>query len=150
MRGLSLLWALPLLLAGCGDKSAVSLSANVTNGTVTVENGAFGASASGGFKLRLALGPEASAPVKVSPQTFQLLTQAKAVVIDQLPVTTSTPIPITIGKGENQDVEFAFTGATVDHDLACAGPLTIFGSLGDAMGSSSYPVTSSPITPSCN
>src|ERR1700712_4164871 len=99
MRRFSMLWALPLFLFGCGDKSAVSLSANVTNGAVSVEKGTFGASASGSFKLQLALGPEASSSVKVTPQTFQLLTQAKAVLIDQLPITTSTPLPITIAKG---------------------------------------------------
>ncbi len=150
MRVFSMLWALPLFLAGCGDKSAVSLSANISNGTVKVENGAFGASASGGFKLRLALGPEASGSVKVTPQTFQLLSQASAVLVDQLPVITSTQFPITIGKGENQDVDFTFTGSMVDHDAACAGSLTFFGALDDAAGSSSYPVKSSPVTPSCD
>lgn len=145
-----MLWALPLFLAGCGDKSAVSLSANITNGVVQVDTGAFGATASGSFKLRLALGPEASGSVKVRPQTFQLLGQDKAVVVDQLPITTSTPFPVTIDKGGNQDVEFAFTGSMVDHDTACAGPLTFLGAVDDASGSGSYPVTSGPVTPNCD
>ena len=145
-----MLWALPLFLLGCGDKSAVSLSANVGSGVVHVENGTFGGSASGSFKLRLSLGPEASGPVKVTPQSFQLLTQAKAVVADQLPITTDTSIPITIGKGENQDVDFAFTGATVDLAVACPGPLTITGSLEDSTSSASYLVTSPLITPTCD
>ncbi|MEO7034440.1 MAG: hypothetical protein ABI548_11105 [Polyangiaceae bacterium] len=150
MRVFSMLWVLPLFLAGCGDKSAVSLSAHITNGVVTVDNGTFGASASGSFKLRLALGPEASASVKVTPQAFQLLGQANVLVVDQLPVTTSSPSTITIDKGGNQDVEFAFTGAMVDHDAACAGPLTFVGALDDSSGNSSYPVASGPVTPSCD
>jgi hypothetical protein len=150
MRGFWMLWALPLFLAGTGDKSAVSLSANITEGSVKVESGVFGASASGSFEMVLALGPEASGSQTVTPQNFQLLTQAKAVLVDQLPIETTTPIPITIGKGESKTVDFTFTGSMVDHDAACAGLLNIVGSVNGATGSGSQPVTSGGLTASCD
>ena len=150
MRGFSMLCALPLLLAGCGDKSAVSLSANITQGSVKVESNAFGASASGSFEMLFALGPEASGSQTVTPQNFQLLAQDKAVLADQLPIKTTTPIPITIGKGESKTVDFSFTGSMVDHDAACAGLLSIVGSVNDATGSGSQRVASSGLTPSCD
>ncbi len=143
-------WALPLFLAGCGDKSAVSLSANITQGSVKVESGVFGASASGTFEMVLALGPEASGSQTVTPQGFQLLTQAKAVLVDQLPIETTTALPITLGKGESKTVDFTFTGAMVDHDAACAGSLNIVGSVDDKAGTSSQRVSSSGLTPSCD
>ncbi|MEP7052312.1 MAG: hypothetical protein ABJB12_18240 [Pseudomonadota bacterium] len=150
MRGLTLFFALPLALAGCGDKSAVSLSANITAGSVTVESSVFGASASGSFDVLLALGPEASASRTVTPQNFQLVSESKAVLADQLPIETTTPIPITLGKGESKTVSFTFKGSMVDHDTACAGPLSIVGAVDDATGSGSQRVASSGLTPSCD
>jgi hypothetical protein len=150
MRRLNWLCALPFLLAGCGDKSAISLSANITQGSVKVQNGAFGASASGDFEMLLALGPEASGSRTVTPQNFQLVDEAKAVVADQLPVKTATPIPIAIGKGESTTVNFTFADSMVDHDMACAGPLFIVGSVDDASGTGSQRVSSAGLTPSCD
>lgn len=144
------LCALPFLLAGCGDKSAISLSANIPDGSVKVQSGVFGASASGNFEMLLALGPEASDSRTVTPQNFQLVNDAKAVVADQLAVETTTPIPITIGKGESTTVSFMFADAMVDHDTACAGSLFIVGSVDDASGMGSQRVSSGALVPSCD
>jgi hypothetical protein len=150
MRGFSMLWALPLFLAGCGDKSAVSLSANITQGSVKVENGVLGATASGSFDMLFALGPEAPGPRSVRPQNFQLLAQDKTVLADQLPIASPSSAAITIAKGESKTVHFTFESIAVDHDQACAGTVSITGSVEDETGSGSQLVASGPVTPSCD
>jgi hypothetical protein len=149
MRCSPLVWALPLLLAGCSAKDAVSLSVRISPATVTLQNGAFGHSASGSFQTKLTLGPEASGPTMVSAENFALQTQSGQPLIDVLMLTPDMTFPLNVGKGESKTVTFTFTDQLLDHDAACGDPLEILGSFSDTLKGGTDSTMSDPITPSC-
>ena len=149
MRCSLLVWVLPLLLPGCSAKDAVSLSVRLSSATVTVKNDPFGSSASGTFGIKLTLGPEASGPTTVSPESFALQTLSGQPLVDPLMPTPSVAFPLTVSKGESKDVTFTFMGALVDHDAACAGMLRIQSSFSDTLKGGTDSAPSDPITPDC-
>ena len=148
MRSSLLVWALPLLLVGCSAKDAVSLSVELSPATVTVQNGAFGGSASGSFQLTLKLGSEASGPTTVTLENFSLQTLMGTPLVPVLSLEPATA-PLVIDKGDSKNLTFTFTDQPVDHDAACAGQVDIRGSVSDTLKGGTDPVTSSAITPDC-
>src|SRR5882724_1165832 len=124
MRRSLLISSLPLLVAGCSAKDAVSLSVRLSPAAVTVKNGVFGGSASGSFQLTLTLGPEASGPATVTPENFSLETLRGAPLVPVLSLAPATA-PWLINKGETKSLTFTFTDQQVDHDAACAGQVEI-------------------------
>ena len=150
MRFSSLALALPLCLVSCGDKSAVSLSAQVNQANVTVTSTALVTTTSGGFELLLELGPEASGPTTVTLGNFALQTAAGSPLIDPLPVDPgSTTFPLVVNKGGSQTAMFSFTSSKGDHDAICAGQVIIVGSVMDSLKGGTDPLSSPPFTPSC-
>ena len=133
------------LLAACGDKSSISLSAAVTQPTLSVQDGAAGSTLSGSFQLILALGSEASGPTRVSLGNFSLQTEAGAPLVDVLDVKSSADFPLDVAKGDSQTVSFSFDEDSVDRDALCAGKVRIVGSVMDSLKGGTDPV-SSPLT----
>src|SRR6185503_6877311 len=92
------------LVAACGDKSAVSLSASIGNASVQVESLALGTRLGGGFDLSLDVGPEADGDSQVSLEAFALLL-ADQTLVSPLPVTPeNATFPLTVPKGGRQQV----------------------------------------------
>jgi len=149
MLRLSALWALPALLVACGDAGDVSLTVETLAPTVTVTDGAFGASASGRFTLKLTLGSESSGSTQVTPDSFALQTESGAALVDPLDASPGATIPIKVDKGQTVNVSFTFEGVQVDRDAVCAGSVRIVGSLMDSLKGASDPFRSALITPDC-
>jgi hypothetical protein len=150
MRFWSAFWLLPALLVACGDKSAVSLSADVTSASVKVEDTAFGAALSGSFALSLALGPEASGPTHVTLGNFSLQTAGGAALIDVLNLQSTPTFPVDVAKGGSQTVSFTFDQDSVDRAALCAGQVRIVGSVMDSLKGGTDPISSFLITPDCD
>ncbi len=139
-----------LLLAACGDKSAVSLSAQIPDASVSVADTAFGdATLSGSFSLLLALGPEASGPTNVTLGNFSLQDANGAALVDVLSLTSNPEFPVDVDKGGSKTVAFTFSKDSVDRAALCAGQVRIVGSLMDSLKGGTDPVSSGLLTPDC-
>jgi hypothetical protein len=151
MRFSSFALALPLCLVSCGDKSAVSLTAQVDQANVTVTTAPLGSTTTGGFELKLELGSEASGPTTVTLGNFTLQTAAGSPLIDPLPVDPgSTTFPVVVNKGSSQTIMFTFSSSKGDHGAICAGQVMIVGSVMDSLKGGTDPLSSVPFTPSCS
>jgi hypothetical protein len=152
MRSSLLALALPLCLVSCGDKSAVSLTAQVDQASVTVQTAPLvGAMVTGSFELKLELGPEASGPTTVTLGNFALQTTSGGSLVDSLPVDSgSTTFPLVVNKGSTETATFTFNVAKGDHDAICAGQVIIVGSVMDSLKGGTDPLQSAPITPTCS
>ncbi len=139
-----------LFLAACGDKSAVSLSAYVSDASLKVTDTPFGdAALSGSFSVVLNLGPEASGPTHVTLGNFSLQGADGAALVDVLSLTSNPEFPVDVDKGGSKTVSFTFSKDSVDGAALCAGQVVIVGSLMDSLKGGSDPVISAPITPDC-
>ncbi len=147
MRLWSALWVLPALLVACGSASDVSLSVQVTDESIKVQDTAFGAALSGGFQLRFELGSYASGSTEVSPGNFELQTEAGQVLADLREATPDTDYPIKLSKGESKQVVYTFEEISVDRNELCAGTVRIVGSVMDSLKGGTLPVRSEAITP---
>ena len=141
-----------LLLAGCGDKAAVSLTATIESPVLSVQNGALGSSLDGSFNLHLVLGKEASGSHSIALGSFSVHGSGST-VIDPVPVDASpTTFPITISPGDDKTIPIKLSFADVlsqaQHDGLCPGPAQILGSVledGKANG-----ISSGSVSPTCN
>jgi hypothetical protein len=149
MRLWSVLGVLPALLVACGSASTVSLSAQLTDESIKVQDTAFGASLSGGFRLRLELGSEASGSTEVTPGNFELQTEAGERLADLRDAAPDTDYPIELNKGESKQVVYTLAEVEVDRAEVCAGHVRIVGSVMDTLKGGTVPVRSAPITPDC-
>jgi len=149
MRLLSVFWVTPLLLAACGDKSAVSLSAFVSDAVVSVPDTAFGSALAGSFRVQLSLGPEASGSTQVSLGNFSLQTESGAPIVDVLTLESDVAFPLQVDKGGSKDVNFTFKKDSIDRDAVCAGKVRIVGSVMDTLKGGTDQVGSTAITPDC-
>ena len=149
MRLWSVFWVVPALLAACGDKSAVSLSAFVSDAVVSVSDTAFGSGLAGSFRVQLSLGPEASGSTQVSLGNFSLQTESGAPLVDVLELESDTAFPLQIDKGGSKDVNFTFKQDSADRESVCAGKVRIVGSVMDSLKGGTDQVDSVAITPDC-
>lgn len=149
MRYLPAFLLLPALLAACGDKAAILLTADIRQPTVSVADGAAGSTLSGSFQLVLALGAEASGPTHVTLGNFSLQTEAGVSLVDVLKLDSSPEFPIDLDKGATQTVSFTFDEDSVDRDALCAGRVRIVGSVLDSLKGGTDPVSSELTTPDC-
>ncbi|MEO6598804.1 MAG: hypothetical protein ABIQ16_02960 [Polyangiaceae bacterium] len=149
MRFLPTFLLLPVALAACGSKGAVSLVVGIEQPTVSLVDGAAGASLSGSFQLELALGPEASGSTHVTLGNFSLQTEAGAPLIEVLNLTSTPEFPIDVAKGDSQIARFTFNKDGVDRDEVCAGKVRIVGSVMDSIKGGTDPVSSDLIMPDC-
>ena len=149
MRFCFVFWVLSALLAACGDKGAVSLSASIPEAEVSVKDNPFGAGLEGSFRLELALGGEASGSTSVTPGNFQLQTEAGAALVDLPHAATTTVFPLQVGKGEVKSVSFTLKEDSVDRAALCAGKVRIVGSVLDSLKGATEPVQGQLFTPDC-
>lgn len=137
------------LLAACGDKSSISLSAVIAEPMLSVQDGAAGSTLSGNFQLVLTLGSEASGSTRVTLGNFSLQTEAGAPLVDVLKVQSNPEFPLDIAKGQTQTVSFSFDENSVDRDALCAGRVRIVGSVLDSLKGGTDPLRSDLTTPDC-
>jgi len=149
MRLWSVLSVLPVFLVACGSASTVSLSVQLSDEAIQVQDSAFGASLSGGFRLRLELGSEASGSTEVTPGNFELQTEAGERLADLRDAVPDTDYPIELNKGESKQVGYMLNEIEVDRAAVCAGRVRIVGSVMDTLKGATVPVHGVPITPDC-
>jgi len=149
-------WFLALLplISGCGDKSAVTLTASITDAMVTVQDGALGASTSGDFTLVLSLGPEAPRAATVTLGNFALQSEQGTALIDPLPTDSgSASFPLDVNKGQNISLPFTLNVMkllTPDQKQAlCAGKVRIVGTVMDTLSGGTDSAQSVAVSPSC-
>jgi hypothetical protein len=150
MRFLPAFLLVPVLLAACGSTGSVSLLVGIDQPAVSVVDGAAGTSLSGSFRVRLALGPEASGSTHVTPGNFSLQTEAGLPVIENLNPTSDPEFAIDVPKGGTQIVSLSFEKDSVDRDLVCTGKLRIVGSVMDSLKGGTDPVSSDLFTADCS
>ena len=152
MRSRLALWVSPALLVACTSASAsiVSLSVLMSDESIKVTDGAFGAFFDGSFQLQLTLGSEANGATDVSLGKFELQTEAGASLAELADATPEPMFPIHLNKGESKRVVFSMKNIGVDRDAACAGRVRISGSLTDSLKGGAVPVQGSAITPDCS
>lgn len=149
MRFLLALSLLSAVLLSCGDKSAVSLSGNLSDPSVSVQDTAFGAALSGRFKLQLSLGPEAAGPSSVMLGNFSLQTEGGVPLLQVLRTESTTNFPLVVEIGSSKSATFTFSEDAVERAAVCAGPLRIIGSIMDTSKGGTEPVTSLPFVADC-
>ena len=150
MRFGRVLSILPVLLVSCGSKGAVSLTVDIPQAVLQVQESPLdGAVVSGSFDLLLTLGGESSGSTTVTPGNFSLQTESGAPLVPLLSVQKDTNFPLVIDKGASRTVTFTLTGDGVVRDQVCPGPVRIVGSVMDTLKNGTDPVTSRLITPTC-
>jgi hypothetical protein len=134
----ALLLAFGALLAGCGSKGAVSLTARLDHPSLTAKASALVTGLSGGFDLVLDLGPEAPSATTVSLGKF-MLRNAAGVLVDGLPVSPDQAFPLDVGVGKTETAHFTLDPtASAPTDAAseiCGGPLWFQGTVQDTLSS---------------
>ena len=149
MRFLTALPVFFLFLAACGDKSAVSLSADISAAALNVRPTAFGSALSGSFQLNLNVGPEASGAATVMLGNFSVQSAAGAPLIDVLPLETTSVFPLVVDKGSTKQAAFTFMVDSVDRTALCTGQVRIVGSVMDSLKGGTDPVSSALIATDC-
>ena len=147
---------LPLLLvavAGCGDKSAVSLTAKLGEASVSVEELTLGPRLLGSFDLFLELGPEAPESTTVTVDAFGLLAAGDlSTIVQPLDATPSTELPLELAKGDRTTIIFTLNDqkfiTSEQKDAICAGEVVIKGAVSDTLSRDKVtPVSSQKVTP---
>jgi hypothetical protein len=153
----TLVLAFTPLAAGCigEDDTIVFVDPNLEAPAAAVTGGALGTSLSGGFRLKLVLGPRASGPSRVTVGAFSIMDAAqKAALVPTLELTSSLELPVTVTPGSEVSVDFTFdTGAETlpseTKDALCASDgVRIVGSVQDSLQDGVTPVASAPFDPS--
>lgn len=143
--------------AGClsDNETLVFVDASVEEPQVTVSKGALGTNLTGAFTLLLELGPRASAPSKVTLQTFEIANADRSkTIVPSLKTKTGTAFPVTVELDSDVRVDFtidlegALLPDTAADELCGAGGLRITGSIQDSLESGSTPFTSPVFQPS--
>ncbi len=141
-----------MLAAGCGDKSAIALSASIDGAAVTVEQVTLGTRLAGGFDLLLELGPSASAATTVSLGAFALLRASDlSGLVQPLPLTSDVELPVSVGVGKRIDVHLTLDDQKLlradDEGRICAEPVVIKGTVTDSLSGDEVTNVSSPAFP---
>ena len=131
--------ALAVLVASCGSKGSVSLSAMVQNAEISVQQVALGTELAGSFELFLEVGPEAESGSTVSLESFALVRASdQSTLVSPL---TATPqgasFPLDVPKGGKRVVQFDVgSDALLDaatKDAICAEQVQIVGAVRDTL-----------------
>src|SRR5262245_60695723 len=97
-KGLPKAMLCALLVAGCGSKGAVTLTARVESPELSVTQGALVQGLAGGFDLVLSLGDVASKGTSVNAPTFSVV-QGDLVVLSPLRLDASETFPVAVEPG---------------------------------------------------
>jgi hypothetical protein len=147
---------LALALAGCvgEDDAIVFVDPSIESPAAAVGGSVLGVSLSGGFRMRLVLGPRASGPSQVSLGSFAITdAEQKQPVVPSLTLTASLPLPVTVQPSDDVGVDFTFdTGAETlpaeIKDALCApSGVRIAGTVQDSLQDGATPVASAPFQP---
>ena len=140
------------LLAGCIDTdAAIFVDPSIESASVSVTDGPLGAALSGGFDVVLHLGARASGASETVFISFAIKSSDESeVIVESLPVTTNTGLPVTVEAG-GDDVVVSFDidqeGDVIDSDLVdalCAGTVVVSVVIDDSLATTSTPVVSEP------
>lgn len=141
---------LPLWLVGCGSKGAVSLTVDIPEAVLRVQESPLdGPVVTGSFALQLMLGPESSGSTTVTLGNFSLADESGAPIVELLSVDKDVSFPLVIDKGASKTVNFTLTGDSVARDRVCPGPVRLLGSVMDTLKGGTDPVSSRLIMPTC-
>lgn len=136
---------------GCGDKGAVTLTAQILNPTLSTQSVALGTSLNGSFELRLDLGPEASNSTSVTPGAFAVRNASGEVT--KVSVSFDSPPPYELSKGGSKSVTGTLDATKlVDaqlRDALCAGQVWYAATLTDTL-SGNTTAQSAAFSPTCN
>lgn len=146
-----------LLLAGCGSKSNVTLSASLDNASVTVARPSpLVTELTGGFTLHVELGAEAADGTDVAIGNFLLVPGDSGTSPVTLKLTGAEAFPVHLAPGANSSIPLTIATSAgdpaqgVDEATAaalCAGAAQISGNLTDsAQGDAITPVSSGPLS----
>lgn len=148
-RALAVLGALAAF--GCGDKGAVTLTAQILDPALSTQNVALGTSLTGSFELRLDLGPEAPKSITVTPGAFALHNATGE--LTPLTVSFDSPPPYELSKGGSKSVGASLDStkliATTVRDTLCAGEVWYTATLTDTL-SGTTSARSASFSPTCN
>lgn len=140
-----------LAAVGCGDKGAVTLTAQILNPTLSTADVALGTSLNGSFELRLDLGPEAPRSTTVTPGAFGLYNASGE--ITSLTVSFDSPPPYELSKGGSKSIVASLDSTKlIDTNLrasVCAGPVWYSATLTDTL-SGTTTARSASFTATCN
>ena len=149
--------ALGASLAGCvaDNETIVFVAPKLEEPSVTVATGALGTTLSGGFRLRLQLGPRASGPSQVTVEKFAIANADQSPsIVPTLETTADADFPVTIDLDSEKNVTFTIDyggsvlpSATAD-ELCGAGGLRIAGTVKDSLMDGATPVASDVFMPS--
>lgn len=139
IRSRLILAALAACAVSCGSKGTVSLSANLQNPQVSVEQAALGAKLGGSFELFLEVGPEAESGSTVSLESFALVRASdQSTLLAPLPaMPDGTTFPLDVPKGGQRVVPFLVGDDDLldasTKDAICAEPVQIVGAVRDTL-----------------
>ncbi|MEZ4219885.1 MAG: hypothetical protein R3B13_03080 [Polyangiaceae bacterium] len=137
---------LAVFLVGCGSKESISLTANVQNVTLAVEQKTLGTQLTGGFELFLELGSEASGSTEVSLEAFAVVRGTDTLVSPLQASPQGVTFPLSLGKGQKRVVPFTVDDSTlVDaalKDSLCAGAVRMRGAVSDTLAGGRTPLQS--------
>jgi hypothetical protein len=157
MRWMSLLGAAVLLgSAGCGNAlstdPAVFVEATVQSPTVdVVQTSAIQKNLTGGFTLKLHLGPRASGAAEVNLQGFALVSlDQKTVIVDSLPLKAQgDTLPIMVEPDSDEEISILIDDRKLDQNevsKVCSFSEARFtGTLTDSLRGGSTPVVTGPV-----
>jgi hypothetical protein len=142
--------------SGCIDTDpAVFVDPDLENPSLTVSEKALGVELGGSFEITLHLGARASGDSTVAFDAFSLETEDGTVVLESLPVSTNTNLPVTVPAG-GDDVVVAFDISTGDtllesdmKDALCGQALVLSVILDASLATQATPVASDPFEALC-
>lgn len=142
-----------VMLAGCGSKGAVSVSAQLSDVTLEIVPGRLVSELRGEFDLELELGGSAPESTDIQVQTFSVV-RGETTLVDNLDVTAAPAFPLELPPGERVVVRVNITeGVTVDTSTAsalCVEPVRIRGVIIDSTSERPTPVESLPVQVLCH
>jgi hypothetical protein len=141
--------SLGAVASGCvNTDTAIFVDAGIDGPSLTVAQGPLGSSMSGAFTLTLHLGARAAGASDVTFGTFNLeKADRSAVIVDGLPVSSSTASPVGVEPDTTVEVDFVIDSGADPLDMSvidqiCAGDVVISGTIDDSLADKQTPVVS--------
>lgn len=140
--------------SGCDidTDAAVFVEPSIASPSATVGTTAFGTTLSGGFTLKLHLGPRATDPSTVSLGAFSLLgSDQKTQHVSPLEVASTTTFPVTVDIDGDASADFTFDTGNAPlpkekaAELCGAGGLVVSGVIQDSLQSGGSTPVYSPV-----
>jgi len=142
-----------LFAVGCGSKDNISLSAALSNVSLTVTEQALGTQLSGGFDLYLEVGGQADGTATVELGNFSIKRDSATLVDGVQVLPQGVSFPLKLGKGDKKTVPFDLDDSALlpasDKANLCSGPVQLVGAVThDLNGGETTPVQGPAAVPS--